>query len=146
MTYLDVWRSGTFLLYSCKESKKCRQDCLMSSAQLFYGLCLQSVALYSCTEGMCHSSTCPGTSYHVTQFYQAFPRVSTASEKHWCEKARVRGYMRNTNFNYIRVCMSATSTTRGCSEDSTLMINGQNMQLHWWLVVADPCVCVCVCV
>jgi len=29
---------------------------------------------------MCHSSTRPGTSYHVTQFYQAFPCVSTASE------------------------------------------------------------------
>jgi len=28
--------------------------------------------LYSCTEGMSHSSTHPGTSYHVTQFYQAF--------------------------------------------------------------------------
>jgi len=27
--------------------------------------------LYSCTKGMCHSSTRPGTSYHMTQFYQA---------------------------------------------------------------------------
>ena len=48
--------------------------------------------LYSCTEGMCHSSTRPGTSYHVTEFYQAFPRVSTASDKRWGEKAWVRGY------------------------------------------------------
>ena len=24
---------------------------------------------------------------HVIQFYQAFPRVSTASDKHWGEKA-----------------------------------------------------------
>ena len=48
--------------------------------------------LYSCTEGMCHSSTRPGTSYHVTRFYQAFPRVSTASDKRWGEKAWVRGY------------------------------------------------------
>jgi len=31
--------------------------------------------LYSCTEGMCHSSTHPGRTYHVTQFYQAFPHV-----------------------------------------------------------------------
>jgi len=30
-------------------------------------------------------------SYHVTQFYQAFPRVSTASDKRWGEKAWVRG-------------------------------------------------------
>jgi len=47
--------------------------------------------LYSCTEGMCHSSTRPGASYHVTQFYQAFPHVSTASDKRWGEKAWVRG-------------------------------------------------------
>ena len=43
MTYLEVWRSGTFFLYSCKaasESKKRRQDCLMVSAQSFYGSCL----------------------------------------------------------------------------------------------------------
>jgi len=44
MTYLDMWRSGTFLLYSLSESKKRRQDCLMLSAQSFYGPCLQSVA------------------------------------------------------------------------------------------------------
>jgi len=52
MTYLDVWRSGTFLLYSCKaasESKKRHQDSLMSSAQSFYRPCLQSVV---------HSLTC----------------------------------------------------------------------------------------
>jgi len=50
MTYLDVWRSGTFLLYSClSEPKKRCQDCLMLSAQLFYSPCLQSLA---------HSLTC----------------------------------------------------------------------------------------
>ena len=38
---------------------------------------------------MCHSSTRPGTSLYVTQFYQAFPRVNTASNKHWGEKAWV---------------------------------------------------------
>ena len=31
-------------------------------------------------------------SYHITQFYQAFPRVNTASDKHWGEKAWERGY------------------------------------------------------
>jgi len=48
--------------------------------------------LYSCIEGVCHSSTRPGTSYHVTQFYQAFSRVSTASDKRWSEKAWAWGY------------------------------------------------------
>ena len=32
-----------------------------------------------------------GTSYHMTQFYQAFPHVSAASDKHWGEKAWARG-------------------------------------------------------
>ena len=45
---------------------------------------------------MCHSSTRPGTSYHVTQFYQAFPHVSSASDKRWGEKAWVRGYHTHT--------------------------------------------------
>jgi len=51
----------------------------------------------TCTEGMCHSSTHPSMSYHVTQFYQAFPRVSNASDKHWGEKAWVRGYSGSTH-------------------------------------------------
>jgi len=33
-------------------------------------------------------------SYYVTQFYQAFPNVSTASDKRWGEKAWERGYMK----------------------------------------------------
>jgi len=45
--------------------------------------------LYSCTEVMCHTSTRPGTSLHVTQ---AFPHVSTASDKRLGEKAWVQGY------------------------------------------------------
>ena len=32
-------------------------------------------------------------SLHVTQFYQAFPRISTASDKRWGEKAWARGYL-----------------------------------------------------
>jgi len=34
-------------------------------------------AIYSCTEGMYHSSTRPGPSLHLTQFYQAFPALAT---------------------------------------------------------------------
>jgi len=84
-----VWRTWTYggvahsfctvtAVKRLSESKKRRQDCLMSNAQLFYGPCLQSVthSLTCCCPGMCHSSIHPGTSYHVTQFYQAFPRVS----------------------------------------------------------------------
>jgi len=51
MTYLDVWRSGTFLLHSCKAAFWIQETSvrLMLSAQSFYGLCLRSVA---------HSLTC----------------------------------------------------------------------------------------
>jgi len=49
--------------------------------------------LYSCSEGMYHSSTHPGGSLHVTQFYQAFPSIRTASDKHWGEKAWVQDYV-----------------------------------------------------
>jgi len=45
--------------------------------------------LYSYTEEMCHSFTCPGMSLHVTRFYQASPHFSTASDKCWDEKAWV---------------------------------------------------------
>jgi len=51
---------------------------------------------------MCHSSTRPGTSYHVTQFYQAFPRVSTASDKRWGKKAWVRGYCCGCSDNSVQ--------------------------------------------
>ena len=58
--------------------------------------------LYSCTEGLCRSSTRLGTSLHVTQFYQAFSRVSTASDKRWSEKAWVRDY-RSTTTQAVRM-------------------------------------------
>ena len=62
--WVDVWRSGTFLLYSYKEAcepKKCFQDCLILTAQSLYGPCLQSVAhsLTCSFSGMLHSSTHP---------------------------------------------------------------------------------------
>ena len=55
---------------------------------------VQKAALHSCTEGMCHSSTCPGTSLHVTQFYQVFHHISIASNKHWGEKPGYKGIVR----------------------------------------------------
>ena len=48
--------------------------------------------LYSCTEGMYHSSTRPGTSYHVTQFYQAFPRAEALVLQATNAGARRSGY------------------------------------------------------
>ena len=47
--------------------------------------------LYSCTEERCHISTRSGMSLHMTQFYQAFSCIDTASDKCWGEKAWVQG-------------------------------------------------------
>jgi len=55
--------------------------------------------LQSCTEGMCRSFICPPnvqmrTSLHViTMPYHAFSHVSTATDKHWGDKAWVRGFI-----------------------------------------------------
>jgi len=82
--WVDVWRSGTFFLYSCKvasEPKKRCQDCLMLSAQLFYGPCLQSVgsSFTCCFLGLCHSTThstkCLGTSLNMISFTRPPPAL-----------------------------------------------------------------------
>ena len=66
--------------------------------------------LYSCTEVMCHTSTHPGTSLHMTQ---AFPHVSTASDKRWGEKAWVQGYA--TSVLVLAALFSKQSAQSGCS-------------------------------
>ena len=66
--------------------------------------------LYSCTEVMCHTSTHPGTSLHMTQ---AFPHVSTASDKRWGEKAWVQGYA--TSVLVLAALLSKQSAQSGCS-------------------------------
>ena len=69
------------------ESKKRRQYCLMSSAQLFYGLCLRSVAhLLTC----CFSGNVP--LLHMFRYVSdsVLPGLPTASNKRWGEKAWVR--------------------------------------------------------
>ena len=58
---------------------------------------------------MCHSSTRPGTSLHVTQVYQAFPRVSIASDKRWGEKAWARGYLLSSYCISVRWLISGLS-------------------------------------
>ena len=92
------------------ESKKRRQVCLMSSTQSFYGLCLQSVAhsLVCCFFGnvpLLHTSR-----YVIPcdSVLPGLPRVSTASEKRWGEKAWVRGYQYHARKNTAErtLCLS----------------------------------------
>jgi len=79
--YLDVCRSITFP--EKQQVSECAADWKQTVLETFLGF---RKPLNSCTEGMCHSSTRPGTSYHMTQFYQAFPHVSTASNKCWVRR------------------------------------------------------------
>jgi len=62
--WVDVWRSGTFLLYSCKAAFWTQETSPGLSdveCSVVYSLCLQSVvhSLTCSFLGMCHSSTRP---------------------------------------------------------------------------------------
>jgi len=76
------------------ESKKRHQDCLMLSAQLFYGPCLRSV---SHSLNCCFSGNVPllHTSRYVIACESVLPGLPhgkyTASDKCWGEKAWVWG-------------------------------------------------------
>jgi len=93
MTYLDVWRSGTFpekqqvsaLPIANTDHRTTERSTSDSLGDVSW---IQKAALQLYRRNV-PSSTRLGTSYHVTQFYQAFPHVSTASDKRWGEKAWV---------------------------------------------------------
>ena len=56
----------------------------MSSTQSFYGPCLQSVVhSLAVFLGMCHSSTRPGTSYHVTRTTHTTPAHTYPRHRSW---------------------------------------------------------------
>jgi len=100
-----TWTCGGVARSSCtavkrlSESKKRQQDCLMLSAQSFYGPCFRSV-VHSLT--CCFSRKVPllHTSRYVIprdSVLPGLPCVSTASDKRWGEKAWVQGYLYCTN-------------------------------------------------
>jgi len=79
MMCLEVWRNGTF-----QEKTATKQVCYWLQTRTVEWLSArhQTVLatflgirklLYSCTEGMCHSSTHPVMSLHMTHFYQRRP-------------------------------------------------------------------------
>ena len=83
------------------ESKKhCKLSDVEHSVILWSVFAIGSALAYLLFFQEC--ATCPGTSLHVTQFYQAFPRVSTASDKHWGEKAWVQGYFRPRPLSLVK--------------------------------------------
>ena len=85
--------------------------------------------LYSHTEGMCHSSTHLGMSLHMTQFYQAFPCVSTASDKHWGERTWVQGCCLGTNFYQPRIMRHGSPFNCQCLHNSSCSIKYYNQLL-----------------
>ena len=97
---LIMWRSGTF-------PEKTTSETTLPITNMNYGTTKGLTAgslgdvlgfrklLYSCTEERCHSSTHPPyiqLHHCMLSVYQAFPHVSTASDKCWGEKAWVQGY------------------------------------------------------
>ena len=95
-----TWTCGGVAFSFCiavkqlSETKKCHQDCLMLSTQSFYHPCLKSLA-HSLTCDFSRNAPLLHTSGYIIardQFYQAFPCISTASDRCWGEKAWVRGY------------------------------------------------------
>jgi len=90
--YLDMWRSGTFpekqqtsvLLITNTDHRMTERS---TSDSLGYVSWIQKAAVQKEYATPSH----PGMPLHVTQFYQAFPRISTACDKRWGEKAWVRG-------------------------------------------------------
>ena len=95
----------------CTTDRKHRRrmtECSTSVLATFLGF---RKLLNSCTEGMCLSSTHPGTSSHMTQFYQALPCISTASDEHWVEKAWVPGYTNPTQHLHSQHTHTHTTPT-----------------------------------
>ena len=122
MMYLDMWRSDTFFCTDVKrlsESKKHRQDCVMSSAHLQSVFAIGSALTYLLFSG--------NVSYHVTQIQQAFPRVSIGSDKHWVRRPGYEAIWR------------LRSQWKTCNTDST-----QNLHSNIKIGKAISCTCTCI--
>ena len=102
MTYLDVWRSGTFLLYGCKVAF-CIQETSPRLSDVKCSVILQSLfaigSALTCLLFFRECATLPQVKVHFmwltdndSYSYQAFSHISTASEKCQDEKAWVRWY------------------------------------------------------
>ena len=95
-SWVDVWRNDTFCIAVRRlpKPKQCHPNYLTALPDVNPLVAVWSVVAFSNAFtysflGMCHSSTYPpNVQVYVTachQSYQAFPRVSTASDKCWGE-------------------------------------------------------------
>ena len=103
--WVDMWRSGRFLLYSYEvafwtQETSPRLPGVKHSVAPWSVFTINSAL--TVILGMWRSSTRPSNVQVVIacdQFYQAFHSVSTASDKHWSEKAWVWSYSHATTHN-----------------------------------------------
>jgi len=144
VTYLDAWRSGTFPKKTA--SKRVRYQSQTRTVERLSARHQTVLAtfprfrkpLYSCTEGF---ATLPHVqvrmSLHVTQIYQAFHRVSSANNKCWGEKARVRGYWPatfcNSGLHYTEarlVSQAKTFLINSCWQPSCYLLSATQVTLN----------------
>jgi len=93
MQFRNIHKSA--VVTGCRGSK---------SFHIYYLLVLHALGIYVTWPHYQQTIVHPGMSYHVTQFYQAFPRISTASDKHLGEKAWVRGYLNDASLSTTSSC------------------------------------------
>ena len=109
MTYLDVWRCGTFDICSRKNSKKASALLIINSDHRtterstsdslgdISWIQKAALQLYRRNVPLLHTSR-----YVIPcdSVLPAFPRISTASDKRWGEKAWVLGYCNPTRHSH----------------------------------------------
>ena len=96
--YLDVWKSGTFLLHSCK-AVFWIQETSPRLSDVKRSVVVRSMFAIGSTLAYLLFFRERVTSPHIQvrhcmwlSFFWPFPHVNTASDKHWGEKAWVWGY------------------------------------------------------
>ena len=95
-----MWRSAHTFCMAVKclsELKKHHQDCLMSSAQSFYGPCsissVRFIGEWATPPLHVHPTSRYSVCHCTCSVLPDLPRVSTASNKRWGEKSWLRGYL-----------------------------------------------------
>jgi len=100
MTWYDVPRRvEEWQIPGKQQVSECATDCKHARHQTVLAMFLGfRKPLYSCTEGMCYSSTRPCTSYHVTQFTRPSPALvlqatNTGARRPEYEATFIPGYL-----------------------------------------------------
>ena len=138
MMYLDVWSSGTFLLYSCKAAFWI-QETSPRLSDVDRSVVLRSVfAIGSALTYLLFLQEC-ATPPHVQVHHTTWP--SFTSDKRWGEKAWVQGYASSTHkLEWLYQswldcgdCLYSTNSLKTFTEKN----NGYNQYSHWQVRCQD---------